>query len=89
MLQRQFADTFDREGKTVNECKVIVPNPLCLALPCGFFLLPTYSPIQWLMEALSVRLKRPGREADASPLSSAEVKNEWRCNSTKFTKLSS
>jgi hypothetical protein len=31
-------------------------------------------PIQWVREALSLRVKRPGREADHSPPSSAEVK---------------
>jgi hypothetical protein len=30
----------------------------------------------------SLRVKRPGREADHSPLSSAEVKNEWSYTST-------
>jgi hypothetical protein len=31
-------------------------------------------PIQWVPEALSLGVKRPGREADHSPPSSAEVK---------------
>jgi hypothetical protein len=31
-------------------------------------------PIQWVTGALSLRVKRPGREADHSPPSSAEVK---------------
>jgi hypothetical protein len=35
---------------------------------------PTQPPIQWVPVALSLRVKRPGREADHSPLSSAEVK---------------
>jgi hypothetical protein len=30
--------------------------------------------IQWVSEALSLELKRPGRESDLSPSSSAEVK---------------
>jgi len=29
-----------------------------------------------------LRVKRPGREADHSPLSSAEVENAWRNTST-------
>jgi hypothetical protein len=37
---------------------------------------PTQPPIQWVPDALSVGLKRPGREADHSPPSTAEVK-EW------------
>jgi hypothetical protein len=35
---------------------------------------PTQRPIQWLPGALSLRVKRPGRGADHSPPSSAEVK---------------
>jgi hypothetical protein len=37
---------------------------------------PTQPPIQWLPGALSLGVKRPGREADYSPPSSVEVK-EW------------
>jgi hypothetical protein len=37
---------------------------------------PTQPPIQWLPVVLSLGIKRPGREADHSPPSSAEVK-EW------------
>jgi hypothetical protein len=35
---------------------------------------PTQPPIQWVPGALSLEVKRPGREADHSPLSRAEVK---------------
>jgi hypothetical protein len=35
---------------------------------------PTQPPIQWVSGALSLGVKRPGREADHSPPSSAEVK---------------
>jgi len=35
---------------------------------------PTQHPIQWEPEALSLEVKRPGREADSSPPTSAEVK---------------
>jgi hypothetical protein len=35
---------------------------------------PTQPPIQWIPGALSRGVKRPGREADHSPPSSAEVK---------------
>jgi hypothetical protein len=38
---------------------------------------PSQPHVQW-----STELKRPGREADHSPSSSAEVKNEWSCPST-------
>jgi hypothetical protein len=37
---------------------------------------PTQSPIQWVTGTLSLGVKRPGREDDHSPPSSAEVK-EW------------
>jgi len=37
---------------------------------------PTQPPIRWVPEALSQGVKRPGRKADHSPLSSAEV-IEW------------
>jgi hypothetical protein len=36
---------------------------------------PTQPPIQWVPGALSLGVKRPGREAHHSPPSSAEVKN--------------
>jgi hypothetical protein len=35
---------------------------------------PTQSPIQWVLGALYLGVKRPGREADHSPPSSADVK---------------
>jgi hypothetical protein len=36
---------------------------------------PTQPPIQWVSGAISSEVKQPGREADHSPQSSAEVKN--------------
>jgi hypothetical protein len=40
---------------------------------------PNQPSIQWVPGALSVGVKRPGREADHSrPPSNAEVKNAWR-----------
>jgi hypothetical protein len=62
----------------------------------GFFLFitasrmalgPTQPPIQWVPEALSLGVKRPGRETDHSPLSSAEVKNAWSYTSTPPIRL--
>jgi hypothetical protein len=35
---------------------------------------PTQPPIQWMPGALSLGVKRPGREADHSPPSSVEIK---------------
>jgi len=44
-------------------------------------------PIQWVPGALSLGVKRPAREADHSPPSSAEIKNEWNCTSTSTIRL--
>jgi hypothetical protein len=38
---------------------------------------PIKPPIQWVPGAVSLGVKRRGREADHSPPSSAEVKNAW------------
>jgi hypothetical protein len=43
---------------------------------------PTQLPIQWIPGAFSRGVKRPGREADYSPPTSAEVKNTWIYTST-------
>jgi hypothetical protein len=43
---------------------------------------PTQPPIQLVQGALSLGVKRPGREVDHSPPSSAEVKNAWSYTST-------
>jgi hypothetical protein len=43
---------------------------------------PTQPPIEWVPGALSLEVKRPGREADHSPQSSAEVTNAWSFTST-------
>jgi hypothetical protein len=42
----------------------------------------TQPPIQWVLGALSPGVKRPGREADHSPPTSAEVKKMWTYTST-------
>jgi hypothetical protein len=39
---------------------------------------------QWVLGTLSPAEKQPGREADHSPLSSAEVKNSWSYTSTSW-----
>jgi hypothetical protein len=43
---------------------------------------PTQPPIQWVPGALSLRVKRPGRAADRSTPTSAEVKKMWIYTST-------
>jgi hypothetical protein len=61
----------------------MVPHILNIGTGLGIFLFttasrtalgPTQPPIQWVPGALSLGLKRPGRKADHSPPSSAEVK---------------
>jgi hypothetical protein len=48
---------------------------------------PIQPPIQWVRGALSLGVRRPGREADRSPPSSAEIKDAWRYNSTPPRRL--
>jgi hypothetical protein len=43
---------------------------------------PTQPPIQWVPGALTLGVKRLGREADHSPPSSAKDKNVWSYTST-------
>jgi hypothetical protein len=43
---------------------------------------PTHPPSQWVPGTLSLGIKRPGHEADHSPSSCAEVKDEWSYTST-------
>jgi hypothetical protein len=45
----------------------------------------TQPPIQWVLDALSLVLKRPGRESNYSPPASAEVKKTWVYASTPHT----
>jgi hypothetical protein len=42
----------------------------------------TQHPIQWVQGTLSPGVKRPGREADHSPLAGAKVKKMWIYTST-------
>jgi hypothetical protein len=48
---------------------------------------PSQPSLSWVPGALSLRLKRFGREDDHSHLSSAEVENAWSCTSTPPTRL--
>jgi hypothetical protein len=45
------------------------------------------SPLQWIPRAFSLWVKRPGRESDHSPPSSAEVKNARSCAYTPPIRL--
>jgi hypothetical protein len=46
---------------------------------------PPQPSIKWVPRALTLGVKWPGREADHSPPSSAEVKNAWSYTSTPNT----
>jgi len=48
---------------------------------------PTQYPIQRVPGAFSLGIKRPGREGNHSPPSSADVKNAWSYTSTPPTRL--
>jgi hypothetical protein len=48
---------------------------------------PIKPPIHWVPGALSVGVKRPGREGDHSPPSSTEVKNVWSYTSSPPVRL--
>ena len=43
---------------------------------------PAHPCIQWTPAAYSPRVKRPGHEADLSPSSRVEVKNDWNYTPT-------
>jgi hypothetical protein len=55
-------------------CQVHLNSSLSPVLKSGYFIRETQPPIRWEQRALSLGVKWPGREADSSPLSSAEVK---------------
>jgi hypothetical protein len=48
---------------------------------------PNQPPIQWVLGALSLGIKRDGSETDHSPPSSAEVNNAWSYTSTPPIRL--
>jgi hypothetical protein len=53
----------------------------------NFRVRPTQPPVQWVPGSLSLVVKRPGREADHSPPSNAQVKNAWSYTSTPSVRL--
>jgi hypothetical protein len=59
----------DGRGSVSGRCKRLFSTPKNPALE------PTQPPIQQVLAAVSPGIKRPGREADQSPPSSAKVKN--------------
>jgi hypothetical protein len=57
-------------------------RPFLFAIASEPSLGPTQHPIKWVPKALSLGVKWPGREADHSSPSNAEVKNAFSCTST-------
>jgi hypothetical protein len=49
----------------------------CRPKTCGLDLWPTQPPGQWVPGVLFTGLKWPGHDGKQSPLSSADIKNEW------------
>jgi hypothetical protein len=52
---------------------ILIPSKFLFTTMSRTALGHTQPPIQWVPGALSLEVKRPGREADHSPLSSAKV----------------
>jgi hypothetical protein len=57
-------------------------GPFLFATASQPALQPTQPPIQWAPGALSLGIKRPGRDVDHSPPPSDEAKNAWSYTST-------
>ena len=49
--------------------------------------MPTQPSVRWVPGSPSPVVKRPEREADLTPTSSAEIKNEWSCTYTPDIRL--
>jgi len=64
--------------------KILLTQKLLFSLN---FVIIYLCPIQWVLEALSPKVKWPGREADCSPPSNAKVKNAWSYTSTPSIRL--
>ena len=62
------------QGLNPNRDKTFLSNPICT----DWLWSPPNLPIEWMPGAICTGIKRPGREADYSPASTADVKNVWR-----------
>jgi hypothetical protein len=81
--QQQARSAHASRTVTSKNCRLDSLNIIFLfATASRTVLEPTQPPIQWVLGALSLGVKRPGSEADYSPPSSAEVKNAWSYTST-------
>jgi hypothetical protein len=66
-------------GSLSDRAKHLLSSPNNVFIPP---LRPTQPPTQWVLAALSPKIKRMGREADHSFSSSSEVRKEWSYNSS-------
>jgi hypothetical protein len=73
-----------RMGEMRNTRKILVDKPEEMNRLGG---LATQPLIHWVPGASTPGVKQPGREADHSPPSSAEVKNAWSYTSTPPIRL--
>jgi hypothetical protein len=79
---------FLKKKKKNSECKNCVGLGIFLFVTASRTVLgPIQPPIEWVLGAFSLGVKRPGREAAHSPPSSAEVKNAWSYISTPPIRL--
>jgi hypothetical protein len=72
----QSVQTFLRAGRPSFDCQH-GQKIFLLATASKLALGPTQTPFQWVPGALSLGKRRMGSEADHSPPSGADVKNEW------------
>jgi hypothetical protein len=63
---------------TLSLSSILILSCFCVRSRRG----PTQPPIQWVPGIIPPYIKRPGREADHSPPSSAKIKNAWSYTST-------
>jgi hypothetical protein len=69
----------DRDGRSLSPGRV---KNFLFSTSSKSVLWSTRPPIQWVPGALSLSVKRPGREADHSPATIADVKKTWIYTST-------
>jgi hypothetical protein len=68
---------FDKRTKSSMDDRISILTTFLFATVSRLALGPTPCPVGWVPGALSLRIKRLGREDDHSPSPSAVVKNPW------------
>jgi hypothetical protein len=84
IIERLFVITLHHDNRYISTLKCPVRSRI-FSTSSRPALGSTQPPIQWLPGALSLGVKRPGRGADHSPPTSAEVKKMWIYTSTVRT----